>query len=449
MSSFAEIAAGEAAFANGHAGRVEEAANHFKNDKRLRMQILEKMSEGVAKIMETCRETVDNAWAYFVAADFDTKTALDTHAANWAQMGNLRDEEIAAQDAREDRKRAERWTAAGIKVSPAVFPHLAAATTDTTTATADTTPAADTTTTTTIPPFIFTITRATPDRTPNSPTINAQAALLVDFFAAAGEDEDEEGEEPAAAETAAAIVAPVVAVPPVVVPAPEEPVAAAAEGPKRGRKRKMVEELKSELVSDDAPRGKRARKPTFKAEASVPPTTAAASAPAAAAGPAAKKTRAGAYVDAEEAWIVGWLQQQKAGSKTPKYKPDWNQLTADYNAQFAGATVAGAVGPRPERTKDSIYSNAHRVPAACAVLGAVVRGRSGNGGCYGKGGKKEAEEEDDEEEEKKTRKRTVGVRGGRVEKKAAPAKKSKAAEIVMAAIRGEKPGKKGAKGAKK
>ena len=105
------------------------------------------------------------------------------------------------------------------------------------------------------------------------------------------------------------------------------------------------------------------------------------------------------------------------------------------------------MGPRPERTKDSIYSNAHRVPAACAVLGVAVRGRSGNGGCYGKGGKKEAEEEEEEEEE--VERRTRGVRGGRVEKKLAPVKRSKAAEVVMAAILGEKPARKGAKGPKK
>ncbi|MCJ1414414.1 hypothetical protein MMC32_000740 [Xylographa parallela] len=447
MSPFAEIAAVEAAFANGHAGRVEEAATLYHNDKNLQAQILAKMAEGVAKIMETCRETVDNAWVYFVAADFDTKTALNTHAANWAQMDNLRDEETAAQDARDDRERADRWAAEGIKFSPVVFPHLAAATTA-----APAAPAAAAN------PFILRITRATPDRTPDSPTIDAQAALLVDLFAGAEEDEDEEEEEPAAAETAAAIVAPVVAVPLAVVPAPAvpapapapalpaavEPVAAAAEGPKRGRKRKMVEELKSELVLEDAPRGKRARKPTFKAEASVPPTTA-----SLAAAPAAKKTRAGAYIDAEETWIANWLQRQKTGSKTPKFKPDWTQLTTDFNAQFAGVTLAGHVGPRPERTKDSIYSNAHRVPAACAVLGAAVRGRSGNGGCYGKGGKKEAEEEEEEEEEEEVERRTRGVRGGRVEKKLAPVKRSKAAEVVMAAILGEKPARKGAKGPKK
>ena len=262
MSPFAEIAAVEAAFANGHAGRVEEAATHYHNDKNLRAQILAKMAEGVAKIMETCRETVDNAWVYFVAADFDTKTALNTHAANWAQMDNLRDEETAAQDARDDRERADRWAVEGVKLSPVVFRHLAAATTTTTTTAAPAAPAAAAN------PFILRITRATPDRTPDSPTIDAQAALLVDLFAGTEEDEDEEEEEPAVAETA-------VAVPPVVVPAPAvpapvapalpaamEPVAAAAEEPKRGQKRKMVEELKSELVLEDAPRGKRARKPT-------------------------------------------------------------------------------------------------------------------------------------------------------------------------------------------
>ncbi|MCJ1384504.1 hypothetical protein MMC17_007621 [Xylographa soralifera] len=414
MSSFAEIAAGELAFANGHAGRAEEAAAHFKNDKKLQAKILAKMQQGVAKIMETCRETVDNAWEYFVAADFDTMRALTTHADNWAEMDNLRDEEIWDKDLREDRERAKVWAAEGIIVAPAVFPALITATT---TAVAAAAP-------------IIRITSPTSDPNPDSPTLNAQAAFLVDAFVAVEEDEEEEGS--AAVETAAAIVAPVVAALPIVVPAPVEPaptVAAVVEGPKRGRKRKMIEELKSELVLDDAPRGKRARKATFKAEASAPPTASSASV---AAGPATKKTRAGPYVAAEEAWIAGWLQQQKAGSKTPTYKPDWTQLTADFNRQFAGQTLAGGVGPRPERTKDSIYSNAHRVPAACAVLGAVVRGRSGNGGCYGKG------------EEKKT----VGVKRARVENRPV-ARKSKAAEIVMAAIMGEKPGKKGGKGAKK
>ncbi|MCJ1391298.1 hypothetical protein MMC18_004161 [Xylographa bjoerkii] len=458
MPSFAEIAAGEAAFAAGRDGREQEARAEFMRDSDLRARILAKMQVGVAKIMETYRETAGVAWEWFLSADFDVKKAFEDHVKSHALMDEERAEEIYEADARMEREMAGRWAAEGIIVAPAVFPTL-----------------------TTIPPTITV--------TPPSPTIDAQAALLVDAFAAVEDDEEEDEEGSAAEETAPTVVAPVVVVAaapvvstlmvparknsapkvsapkvtvtpapkvtglpapvvttlsaPVVTVAPASvvtdpvpmitaPVApipdvAAAEEPKRGRKRKMVEELKSELVLDEAPRaGKRARKATFKLEASVPPTAA-----SVAAGPATKKARAGPYVPEEEAWIVGWLQSQKAGSKTPKFKPDWSQLTIDYNLQFAGTTLAGVVGLRPERTKDSIYSNAHRIPAACAVLGAAVRGRSGNGGCYGKGEKK-----------------GEGVKGAKVEKKPA-AKKSKAAEVVMAAIRGEKPGGKGGKGGKK
>ncbi|MCJ1293367.1 hypothetical protein MMC34_004921 [Xylographa carneopallida] len=443
MSSFAAIAATEGAFDAGHAGRVQDVAQHFQSDKRLQAKVLEKLQVGVTRVMEVCRESVENAWDYFVAADFNTRAAIDLRNANWVHMDNLRDEEVAAEDDRRDRQLAARMAAEGLRPSPAVFPHLVAAVADTTTTTTAAAAA---------PTPAIRLTSPSPPLThPDSLTTNAQAALLADVSVAVDkEDAEEEGSGIAAAADAAAAVIPAV-------------VAPTTEGPKRGRKRKMVEELKMELVPEDAPRGKRVRKATFTVEPSVPPppitarttarttttkpTTTTPPAPPSLIpppSPPAKKTRRGRYIGAEESFIVSWLTTHKAHSTTPVFKPDWAQLTLDYNANFAGQTLDGDDEPRPERTKDSIYSNTHRIPAACAVLGARVRGRSGNGGCYGRGVKKEEGEG-----------KTKGVRGAKkVERKkaatvVAATKWSKAAELVMAAIFGTESAKKGGKGGRK